>query len=978
MYIMFLAAIFALMLSTELLFANALRPMGDNQGSVNVNKALNEPTVRYGRDELLALREMINNMTPDRPIPEELKKKKARKRGRKGGIRARLRRRGCRIPLPTVIHGNVRSLRNKMDELASLCRFDYAYRTSSLMCFTETWLKPQVDPDNYFQLDGFKMLRSDREGDQCKNSGGGLCIYVNDEWCKDCKIVNTQCDKNLELMTVSLRPFYLPREFSKIYVCNVYVPPDGNARIAAENICNEIENCERINPDSLIIICGDFNHCNAQELLTNYTQYVTCCTRNDTTLDLFLCNVKDSYVSKSKAPLGLSDHNIIQMLPKYKQKLKREKPVKKTIQVWDKETEEKLLCCMETTDWSVLIDENATLDENVSVVTSYIEFCIDTNVKTKVITCYPNNKPWVTHDLKELINKKRYCKTLNDRSQLQEVQRELRKEIEVCKEKYKTKVENMFAKNDTKSAWRGLKILTNYEKKSVNPEQPDASKFCSELNQFYCRFDVHDFKTNCTDILETMENSESEEIIICEEEVVKVFGAIKADKAAGPDNLKGRVIKLCKNELAKVFTYLFQQSVSTHYIPKIWKTAEIVPIAKKDQPKVLNDYRPIALTPIVMKCFEKIIKNRLLLQVKTYQDPLQFAYTNNRSVEDPIVCLVHDILKFLDTPNSKNENKFAKILYVDFSSAFNTIQPHLLMQKLVQMNVQKSLIQWIHCFLTARMQYVKYNDSMSDMIEINTGAPQGCVLSPVLFTLYTSDCRAITENCKLYKYADDTALLSLCNNNDQNYRLEVNRFVDWCDANFLLLNVKKTKEMIIDFRTKNVTSHDALIIQNESVEQVKEYKYLGTIIDDQLKFEINANKVYKKANMRLFFLRKLANVRVDNKIMDLFYTSIIQSVLSFCAIVWYCNINVACKNKLNRIVKAAGRLGLDVLSLNVIFEKKVCKKVKYIISDDLYPLHNLYNLLPSGRRLSSVYARTTRFSNSFVPSSIRVVNKCDK
>lgn len=221
MYIMFLAAIFALMLSTELLFANALRPMGDNQGSVNVNKALNEPTVRYGRDELLALREMINNMTPDRPIPEELKKKKARKRGRKGGIRARLRRRGCRIPLPTVIHGNVRSLRNKMDELASLCRFDYAYRTSSLMCFTETWLKPQEDPDNYFQLDGFKMLRSDREGDQCKNSGGGLCIYVNDKWCKDCKIVNTQCDKNLELMTVSLRPFYLPREFSKIYVCNV-------------------------------------------------------------------------------------------------------------------------------------------------------------------------------------------------------------------------------------------------------------------------------------------------------------------------------------------------------------------------------------------------------------------------------------------------------------------------------------------------------------------------------------------------------------------------------------------------------------------------------------------------------------------------------------------------------------------------------------------------------------------------------------
>ena len=66
------------------------------------------------------------------------------------------------------------------------------------------------------------------------------------------------------------------------------------------------------------------------------------------------------------------------------------------------------------------------------------------------------------------------------------------------------------------------------------------------------------------------------------------------------DNLTGRVIKFCKHEPTKVFQYLFQQSVCTHYIPKIWKTAEIVPIAKKDQPKVLNDYRPIALTSAVI------------------------------------------------------------------------------------------------------------------------------------------------------------------------------------------------------------------------------------------------------------------------------------------------------------------------------------------------------------------------------------------
>jgi hypothetical protein len=180
--------------------------------------------------------------------------------------------------------------------------------------------------------------------------------------------------------------------------------------------------------------------------------------------------------------------------------------------------------------------------------------------------------------------------------------------------------------------------------------------------------------------------------------------------------------------------------------------------------------------------------------------------------------------------------------------------------------------------------------------------------------------------------------------------------------------------MIIDFRSKHVTSHVPLTIKGENVEQVTEYKYLGTIMDNQMKFDSNVNNVFKKANMRLFFLRKLGSVRVDKKIMELFYTAIIQSVLSFCAIVWFCNITMACKKKLNRIVKAASRLGLNVDSLDVLFDKKVCKKVKAIRLDELHPLCNNYQLLPSGRRLRSEGARTSRYTRSFVPYSIRLVN----
>ena len=108
------------------------------------------------------------------------------------------------------------------------------------------------------------------------------------------------------------------------------------------------------------------------------------------------------------------------------------------------------------------------------------------------------------------------------------------------------------------------------------------------------------------------------------------------------------------------------------------------------------------------------------------------------------------------------------------------------------------LIVWIQSFLSNRLQYVNFNGTLSDVIEINTGAPQGCVLSAVLFIIYTSDCRSLSKHV-IVKYADDTVIIGLVSNEEDvtTYIHEINHFVDWCDNNFLNLNVKKTKEMIV-------------------------------------------------------------------------------------------------------------------------------------------------------------------------------------
>ena len=99
-------------------------------------------------------------------------------------------------------------------------------------------------------------------------------------------------------------------------------------------------------------------------------------------------------------------------------------------------------------------------------------------------------------------------------------------------------------------------------------------------------------------------------------------------------------------------------------------------------------------------------------------------------------------------------------MFFDFSSAFNTVRPPILRDKLLGMGVATSLTSWIIDYLTARQQYVRMGRCVSGMLECSTGAPQGTVLAPFLFTLYTLDLRYNSESCHIQKYFDDTAVVA--------------------------------------------------------------------------------------------------------------------------------------------------------------------------------------------------------------------------
>lgn len=144
-----------------------------------------------------------------------------------------------------------------------------------------------------------------------------------------------------------------------------------------------------------------------------------------------------------------------------------------------------------------------------------------------------------------------------------------------------------------------------------------------------------------------------------------------------------------------------------------------------------------------------------------------------------------------------------RLLFIDYSLAFNTIIPSKLITKLRDLGLNTSLCRWILDFLTSTPQVVRVGSHASSSLTHNMGAPQGCVLSPLLYSLCMHNCVATFDSNSIVKFANDTAVVGLISNNDEKaYLEEVGCLTRWCQDNNLLLNVSKTKEMLVDYGRK--------------------------------------------------------------------------------------------------------------------------------------------------------------------------------
>ncbi|KAK3569657.1 hypothetical protein QTP86_002644 [Hemibagrus guttatus] len=187
----------------------------------------------------------------------------------------------------------------------------------------ETWLSDGV-PDAAIQLDGLTVFRAD--------SSAALCV---------------------EFVTVRCRPFYLPWEFTTVFIVGLYIPPSANAKEALCELYGAISKLQNAHPNRLFIISGDFNNANLKSVLPKFHQYLDFAMRGVNVLDLVYTNIPSTYRAEPRLHLGYSDHISVMLIPAYRSLVRCSKPVLKLVKTWPEGAISALQDCFECTDWDM-------------------------------------------------------------------------------------------------------------------------------------------------------------------------------------------------------------------------------------------------------------------------------------------------------------------------------------------------------------------------------------------------------------------------------------------------------------------------------------------------------------------------------------------------------------------------------------------------------------------------------------------------
>merc|ERR1712035_293843 len=337
-------------------------------------------------------------------------------------------------------------------------------------------------------------------------------------------------------------------------------------------------------------------------------------------------------------------------------------------------------------------------------------------------------------------------------------------------------------------------------------------------------------------------------------------------KAVGPDGVPPIVLKNCASVLAPCLAKLFSLCLSTSTFPSCWKYAHIQPVPKKGDRSNPSNYRPIALTSCLSKVFESILNRKILKHLSTHNllSDHQYGIRKGRSTGD--------LLAFLTDSWSSSLRDFGETFSValDISKAFDRVWHKSLISKLPSYGIYPSLCSFISSFLSDRSIAVVVDGHCSSPKPINSGVPQGSVLSPTLFLLFINDLLTLTQ-CSIHSYADDSTLHFSTSfprrptqqklhtsRQDAAERLtsDLSVISNWGKANLVLFNASKTQFLHLSNR-HNLPDSYPIFFNNTQLSPSSTLDILGVSFTKTLNWKSHISSLAKSASMKLDILWRL-------------------------------------------------------------------------------------------------------------------------
>lgn len=762
---------------------------------------------------------------------------------------------------------------------------------------------------------------------------GGVALYVEDSAGFEIEVVDVE-NYCIELVCEAVLTKITTKKHS-FYILGVYRPPNGQSKLAIEIMASILSKVQAENKQ--ILLMGDVNFDRLTENLENnhfeeelstfgVVRLPLPATRITSTskssIDAICTNMPEDKVKFRIHQTGLSDHtgqlSILQL----------ERNIPQTTQSeyrrhFTKQNLDNLKAELIKEDWDGVhkaTDVEVMYSSFYKIVKSILDqTCPNKRSRTKqkpmMKIKYSAEAKLLKEDFLRAVQKYEMTGSDADRQQMNHKKKTYDLELRNLKRNASTE---HIRKSDNKS--KALWNVINTEKQAKTPLNPsiqleingkvenNPNLISEHLNKYFSEIaDITLKKQNnkhrTTPLVRNLLNVQQVETMkftpTNTKEVIETIRSLKSKLSSGLDEVPSKVVKYCAGQLATPLACIINKSFEQGYFPSLLKTAKIYPKHKKGSLTKVENYRPISLVSTFSKIIEKVALKRMIEHLQKHEllTKHQHGFLKGRSATTALISLVESITDQLEN------NKLVTAVMVDYSKAFDCLGHDIILTKLANLGIKGNSLDWVASYLKGRQQVVQIQTVNSGKRKTYTskaqpttrGVPQGSVLGPFLFTLFTNDFPTYINKPQVetVMFADDTTLL-INSTSTQELHSEIisttDKTFEYCIQNDLAINPDKTTFINFSRRQDTMPEISGLLVEEET-------KLLGVTIDANLSWTPHINNLSKKLGSGIFVIRRMKWVG-GLEIAKAAYFALMESHIRYSLAIW----GGTTKQNLNKIL----------------------------------------------------------------------------